>query len=138
MLLNHLLESKEGEDSTLVDMLPHFLPLAMSVLEIKHLPKIRLMKRIEDKEQPTFGKFVHDKNTIYVALSDRHPNDIMRTLAHELTHYKQGTEHNLSAGSGRTGSPEENQAHEMAGIIMRRFNKAHPQFLRARPVIFGK
>ena len=136
MLLNHLLESKEGEDSTLVDMLPHFLPLAMDVLQIEHLPKIKLMKRIEDKNQPTFGKFVNEKQTIFVALADRHPNDILRTLAHELTHYKQGVEHNLSAGSGRTGSPEENEAHEIAGIIMRRFNKSHPQFLRAKPVMF--
>jgi hypothetical protein len=36
--------------------------------------------------------------------------------------------------SGETGSPAENEANELAGIVMREFNKANPEFLRASPV----
>jgi len=135
MLLLQLFES-DGKDANLMDMMPFFLPLACKELKLDHVPKIKLLKNIEDEEQPTFGKFVDDENTIYLALENRHPVDILRTLAHEMTHYKQGTEHELAAGSGRTGSPEENEANTVAGIIMRNFNKAHPEFLRAHPTEF--
>jgi Zn-dependent peptidase ImmA (M78 family) len=100
----------------------------MKELGIDKLPRIKLELRIADNEQPTFGKFVNDENVIYLAIEDRHPLDILRTLAHELTHFKQGAEHRLDAKSGETGSPIENEAHEMAGIIMRNFNKLRPQY----------
>ena len=92
-------------------------------------------KHIHDDEQPTFGRYENDKNTLYVALANRHPNDILRTVAHELQHYKQDTEHRLEVDSGRTGSPEENEAHAMAGIVMRHFNKKYPEYLSDKPVI---
>jgi Zn-dependent peptidase ImmA (M78 family) len=133
MNLNQLFETKDS-DATLMDMLPAFLPLALKILKLDHVPKIKLEKFIEDDEQPTFGKFVQDDNMIYIGLENRHPIDILRTLAHEMVHYKQNVDNKLNPESGRTGSPEENQAHQIAGIIMREFNKAHPEFLRARPL----
>jgi len=133
MLLNNLFESK-GSDANIIDMLKVFLPIALKHLQLDHVPKIKLEWEINDEKQPTFGKFVDEENVIYIALKNRHPVDILRTLAHEMTHYKQGTEHELAAGSGRTGSPEENEANTVAGIIMRNFNKAHPEFLNAHPI----
>ena len=126
MRIQQLLESKQEPDFPKI--LKDFLPLAMKELGIDKLPRIKLELRIADNEQPTFGKFVNDENVIYLAIEDRHPLDILRTLAHELTHFKQGAEHRLDAKSGETGSPIENEAHEMAGIIMRNFNKLHPQY----------
>jgi hypothetical protein len=118
-----------------VEMFKRFLPLAMHYLQLKHLPKMVFQKHIHDDEQPTFGRYENDKNTLYVALANRHPNDILRTVAHELQHYKQDTEHRLEVDSGRTGSPEENEAHAMAGIVMRHFNKKYPEYLSDKPVI---
>ena len=135
MLLTQLFES-ETNDATLMDMLPAFLPLALEILELSHIPKIKLEKFIDDDVQPTFGKFVNDENMIYLGIANRHPVDILRTLAHEMVHYKQNTEHELDGESGKTGSPQENQAHEIAGIIMREFNKANPAFLKAKPLEF--
>ena len=126
MRIQQLLESKQEPDFPKI--LKDFLPLAMKELGIDKLPRIKLELRIADNEQPTFGKFVNDENVIYLAIEDRHPLDILRTLAHELTHFKQGAEHRLNAKSGETGSPIENEAHEMAGIIMRNFNKLRPQY----------
>jgi Zn-dependent peptidase ImmA (M78 family) len=135
MLLTQLFES-ETNDATLMDMLPTFLPLALEILELSHVPNIKLEKFIDAEVQPTFGKFVSDENIIYLGIANRHPVDILRTLAHEMVHYKQNVEHELDSESGRTGSPQENQAHEIAGVIMREFNKANPQFLKARPLEF--
>ena len=135
MLLTQLFESATN-DATLMDMLPTFLPLALEILELRNVPNIKLEKFIDDEVQPTFGKFVSDENIIYLGIANRHPVDILRTLAHEMVHYKQNIEHELDSESGRTGSPQENQAHEIAGVIMREFNKANPEFLKAKPLEF--
>jgi hypothetical protein len=118
------------------EMFGKFLPIAMKVLKISKLPKIQLEAHIEDDEQPTFGRYVNDEVAIHLALSDRHPVDILRTLAHELVHFKQHTEGRLGPNSGETGSPEENQAHEVAGVIMRHFNKMYPVYLKSKPLVF--
>jgi len=60
-------------------------------------------------------------------MRNRHPIDIMRTLAHELVHYKQDVEHRIGPDSGETGSPIENEANALAGQIMRRFDHENPQ-----------
>ena len=120
---------------TFVEMFTKFLPLCMKIVELDSLPKMVFEPSIHDSEQPTFGRYVNDEKTLYVALSNRHPNDILRTIAHELVHYKQDTEHQLDHYSGETGSPEENQANALAGIVMRNFNKQYPEYLKVRPII---
>lgn len=119
-------------------MLDKFLPFATEFLELETLPKIKFMKHIPDEGQPSFGRFDTEENIIFLGLANRHPIDIIRTLAHELVHYKQGVEDRLDVGSGDTGSPIENEANELAGVMLREFNKANPKFLRADPVVFPK
>jgi hypothetical protein len=75
-----------------------------------------------------------DDNMLAVALSNRHPVDILRTVAHELVHFKQNMNGELNPDSGETGSPHENQAHEIAGVIMRHFNKRYPEYLKSKPL----
>ena len=116
-------------------ILAKFLPIAMKDLGIDKLPKIKLEKHIESHDgQATFGRFVNDVNEIHLAIADRHPIDILRTLAHELTHFRQHIRNELEHDSGETGSPEENEAHIMAGIIMRHFDKAYPDLLKLNPL----
>jgi hypothetical protein len=117
-----------------LEMFEKFLPLAMYHIGLTSLPKIKFEYHIHDAEQPTFGKYENGEHVLYVALINRHPNDILRTLAHELTHYKQDTEHQLVPDSGRTGSPEENEANAVAGIVLRHFNKQYPEYLSSEPI----
>jgi Zn-dependent peptidase ImmA (M78 family) len=124
-----------GENANVVEMFKKFLPLAMEVLEIDSLPKMHFAPELNTGDQPSFGMYAPDDNLLAVALSNRHPVDILRTVAHELQHYKQDTEHQLDDESGTTGSAEENEANAMAGIVMRHFNKQYPEYLSDRPVI---
>jgi hypothetical protein len=130
-----LIEGKESR-ATFVKMFKKFLPLAMEVLEIDRLPKMNFEPDIQigTGNQPSFGMYVNGENTLHVAILNRHPVDILRTVAHELVHFRQDMRNELNDESGATGSPEENQAHEIAGVIMRHFNKRHPEFLRSRPI----
>jgi hypothetical protein len=114
--------------------LQDFLPIAMQELGLKSLPKIKLEKIVPDDEQPTFGRMDYDVKTITIGLANRHVIDILRTLAHELVHWKQLTLNQLGDMSGETGSPEENQANEVAGVIMRHFNKKFPQYFHTKPL----
>jgi len=118
----------------LVQAFRDFLPLAMDELKLSKLPKIKLEKEVEDPEQPTFGRFINDLQTIQLGVANRHIIDILRTLAHELVHYKQMINGQLKDDSGETGSPEENEAHTVAGIIMRNFNKQYPQYFQTKPL----
>jgi FMN phosphatase YigB (HAD superfamily) len=117
-----------------MDMFEKFLPVAMRYIGLKNLPKMKFEPHIHDAAQPTFGKYENGEHVLYVALMNRHPNDILRTVAHELVHYRQDTEHELVPDSGRTGSPHENQAHAIAGIVMRHFNKKYPEYLSSSPI----
>jgi Zn-dependent peptidase ImmA (M78 family) len=127
MRYRELIESTTTKNQ-FMQIMNDFLPLAMQELGVDQLPKFKLMSQIKDDVQPTFGKFDSYENVIYLALEQRHPLDVLRTLAHELVHFRQNTEHQLDDTSGNTGSPEENEAHEVAGIIMRNFNKAYPEY----------
>jgi GNAT superfamily N-acetyltransferase len=115
-------------------MFEKFLPIAMKYIGIDHLPKMKFRAHIHDDMQPTFGKYENGEHVMYVALTNRHPNDILRTIAHELTHYRQDTEHQLNQDSGRTGSPIENEANAVAGIVMRHFNQKYPEYLSSKPI----
>jgi len=129
MKINHLFEQRTSTHD-FMKVMQDFLPVAMNELGLDNLPQIVLELYIHDPHQPTFGKFVHDENRIHLGIENRHPLDVIRTLAHELVHYKQGLDNKLGPTSGETGSPIENEAHEKAGIIMRNFNKSHPEYFK--------
>jgi hypothetical protein len=134
MRIKHLIEEQQDPKKVFLKMMKDFLPIAMDVIGLETLPDFKLVVRVPDTEQPTFGKFVNEENRIYLCIEDRHPLDVLRTLAHELVHYKQGVEHELETDSGRTGSPEENEAHMLAGIVMRYFDKAHPEYFNTEAI----
>jgi hypothetical protein len=117
-----------------VEMFEKFLPIAMQHIGLTSLPEIKFQARMHDDEQPTFGKYVSGDHVLHVSLLNRHPNDILRTLAHELVHYRQDTEHTLQQDSGSTGSPAENEANALAGVVMRHFNKQYPEYLSSSPI----
>ena len=126
--------SREQDDGKerFMDMFSKFLPLAIKLLGLKKLPKMVLKRHLDID---SFGVYVNAEDTLYIALANRHPNDILRTVAHELEHFKQDTEGELDQSSGDTGSPEENKSNSIAGVIMRRFNELYPEYLNSEPVL---
>ena len=136
MNLNELVNQfnkDEDQQPDFKDILKIFLPLAKKTIELDKMPTIILKKSLTHGDQPTMGRFYDDTYTLELAIANRQPVDILRTLAHELVHAKQHSEHvNIDPS---TGSPEENDANVIAGIVMRKFNKLHPEFLTARPVM---
>jgi len=131
-------EDKGKSSNNIKDLFAKFLPLAAEYLRLEKLPKINIELTLPDHNgQASFGGYNSNTKEINLAIANRHPVDIFRTLAHELVHYKQDMLGKIKDYSGETGSTEENQANSIAGIIMRLFNKAHPEAMKAEIVRNG-
>jgi hypothetical protein len=107
-----------------------FVHFAAKYLKLKQLPKIKLRKGELSHDIHSMGHYVDDHKTVEVETKDRHVMDILRTLAHELTHYRQHQQlgKKMPDSAGRTGSPYENEANAEAGIVMRHFQNKYPEF----------
>lgn len=110
-----------------IDMVEKFVQFAVKELGLKKLPAKLTLSYSTDKarERHTFGVFNPESNEIWLYVKDRNLADILRTLAHELVHRKQAEEGRIENGSGETGSEIENEANAMAGVLLRKFGKAH-------------
>jgi len=82
------------------------------------------------KNNKTFGMMYTDK--IVISIVNRHPIDILRTVAHEYIHHKQQSEGKKL--NGNAGSPSENEANAKAGEIIRKYGNLHPELFDLIPV----
>ena len=126
MFLNE--EDPEPSDE---EILKDFIDFCVKELKIEHMPIIKLRR---DPQWPvvhkTFGRYINDQHLLEVAWGQRHIMDVLRTVAHELTHKHQHERDGKSMDStaGETGSPWENEANARAGILMRDYARLHPDF----------
>ena len=112
-----------------------FLPFVKKELGIKELPKIHFV------DDPKFAKRIAafgqiKDNRIVIDVQGRHTMDILRTLAHELTHYRQHVKG--VKGNGHAGAPTENEANKLAGTIVRKFGERNPSLFTLKPVTEAK
>jgi hypothetical protein len=105
-------------------MMQYLLQLCQRELELDELPPVEFIEEpfLVGGGKKTFGEF--NGQSIKVVILGRHPMDVARTLAHELTHWKQQITGMEMDGSD--GSDAENQANAVAGIIMRKFAEQYP------------
>lgn len=116
-----LLEMSEGKAKNILKIFAQF---CKEHLHLDSLPQIIVRQNQQySVDQKSFGQY---GGKINVALANRHIMDVCRTLAHELVHYRQDINKGLTAKSGKTGSPEENEANNQAAVIMRLWGEKHP------------
>lgn len=115
-------------------ILNDFIQFCVAELKINQIPTIKLRK---DPQWPvvhkTFGRYNDDRKMLEVAWGQRHIMDVLRTVAHELTHKHQHERDGERMGpeAGETGSKWENEANARAGILMRDYARLHPDFFDA-------
>jgi hypothetical protein len=129
---------KNPSPEEILDLFREFLILCKEMLGLKKLPEIKwLIGRDFHQQHHSFGSFANSSEVITVEIANRHILDVMRTLAHELVHYKQYLNGEINPRSGDDGSPQENEAHAVAGLIMRKFDNAHPEAFDIKPLSEG-
>jgi hypothetical protein len=119
----------ETQDPTDEEILKDFIEFCVKELKITHMPKIKLRK---DPQWPvihkTFGRYEDNEKILEVAWGNRHIMDVLRTVAHELTHKRQHERENVPDSAGETGSEYENEANARAGVLMRDYARLHPEY----------
>lgn len=121
----HLRESQEK-----IRKINNFVSFACEHLGLELPPEIHY---VDDKshafENRSFGSYHIGQNKINVNIAERHVADIIRTLAHEMVHYKQDIDGRLDGiqTAGETGSAFENEANSEAGIMLRNYGRSNPQ-----------
>ena len=119
------------DESDINSVLSRFFNNCINFLEIKNAPEMVLHHNTDWSENTgSFGQFDPDANMLHLATSGRHVLDILRTMAHELTHCRQNEKHTLPLNAGETGSRWEDQANAMAGRIMRHWADEHPEMFK--------
>ena len=106
-----------------------FMNHAKDHLKLESVPKVELInnKRMA-QENASFGGYYPGEKVIRVNIAGRHPVDVLRTLAHEMVHYRQDMDGDLEdvEMAGETGSTFENEANSEAGVMMRNYGRAKP------------
>ena len=111
--------------------LRHFIKFAANQLGLEKIPVVHFVGHEEDKHN-AFGHFHHADNVIKVRAIDRHPLDVMRTVAHEMAHYKWRMMGKV--GTNIPGGESENYAHAKAGEVMRKYDNAFPSEFKDKPI----
>ena len=120
-------ESVRESADDLQTQLEKFAAFCVKKLGIENPPGIQLKRDPEwSRRNATFGRYVPETNAMILSVADRHPMDIMRTLAHELVHRQQDEQEPMPGHAGNTGSDWENEANARAGILMRGYGEQNP------------
>lgn len=108
-----------------IKQLEMFVKFAAKEISLSKLPKINFVGKSQNSKL-AFGHSIG--NEIFVRITDRHPGDVMRTIAHELIHIKQ----TMTGKQGRQF--REDEANAIAGRIMRKFNTTYPGIFNSKPI----
>ena len=123
-LLNERLLDKNSEEQ--VKLMNEFVKFTAEYLGI-NTPKVVLQYGREGLT--TTAAYTDGK--IYIYAKERAIVDIMRSIAHEMTHLRQDIDKRLEkknhTANNSAGSPIENEANAKAGEIMRKFGELHPE-----------
>lgn len=119
---------REDVGTTDEQTLKDFVDFCVKELKIKHMPVVKLRRDPQwSVRNKTFGRYIDDQKMLEVAWGNRHIMDVLRTVAHELTHKRQHERESMPASAGETGSKYENEANARAGVLMRDYGRLHPE-----------
>ena len=132
-----LLGKRKGRPTSRVQfevILKKFLVFLKQQLRLTYDIPIILVDDVEfAKKVEAFGE-ISNNNVIHISVVNRHPMDILRTVAHEYVHYKQHMEKGIHHRSSHAGSVTENQANAKAGELMRKYGKLNPELFDLMPI----
>lgn len=128
--VEHYLTLKNGVDNLdkkKVDLLKKFIIFVSENLVLDQPCRIYLSAK-RNKHLETTASYNPKNDNIWIYVKNRNMlGDILRSLAHEMMHFKQKLRNDLKYHSGRDGSPHENEANTFSGIMLRKFGRMFPE-----------
>jgi len=111
-------------DPSLEDEVRKFADWSAKVLNIKQLPKITLSMDTEQAQSnPGTGMHTIGGDDVWIYVNNRNLIDILRTVFHELVHFRQGELGMIDPKDSYPGSPIEAMADMLAGKYIKIYGK---------------
>lgn len=128
--ISHSLFLKGGVDNLdkkKIDLIKKFIIFVSEHLVIDKPCKV-FMSAERNKHLETTASYNPNNHDIWIYVKNRNMlGDVLRSLAHEMMHFKQNLRGDLEVHSGRDGSPHENEANTFSGIMVRKFGRMFPE-----------
>lgn len=120
----------EDEDSAREQQIVDFMQWCKRKLKLKQeLPSIEFSDEKDSEDMHHTGYYNNAEDKLWVYTGNRNLIDILRTVAHEFTHRKQGEQGRIEADQSYPGSPIEQEADAVAGYLMKLYGKEHPEII---------
>lgn len=118
---------EEGSDELDIEQeVAQFVKWASAILHIKGNPKVELSMDTEEAQTNHHtGRHIDGEDTMWVYINNRNLVDILRTVFHELVHFRQGEINMIKPGSSYPGSPIEAMADMLAGKYIKIYGEKH-------------
>ena len=121
-------------ESTLDDheeQLREFVKWTCGKLKLKETPRIEFQdtKDTSDGDQKKTAHFDPEDKMMWIYTGNRNLADIMRSVAHELTHRKQDEQGRVTPDQNYPGSEIEQEADAVAGYLMKLYLDIKPDSL---------
>jgi len=100
-----------------------FVKFVKNELGIKHVPTVVLTDNKKDIKTTANYDYGKENKVMKVYCGNRMMVDIMRSIAHELTHHKQWEDGKLKVRPPDIGGPIEDEANAKAGQLIKLFAK---------------
>ena len=118
---------EEEVDQEIQDEVSKFASWACKRLSIENPPEVILsLDTNKAQSNPATGQFVLDDDKIWVYADKRNLIDILRTVFHELVHYRQHQIGMIKPNDSYPGSPIEAMADMLAGKYIKIYGKQNP------------
>jgi hypothetical protein len=127
VIKNLLREGLIGKDNDNLKLVANFVNFAKDFLGIND--DIKIILAYEKTPELVTTAYYDLTGRVVVYAKERALIDVCRSIAHELVHHKQNLDGRLkdSIKDGEDGSPIENEANSVAGVIIRKYGKMHPE-----------
>jgi len=123
-------EIKESTASEHEEQIRHFMQWCRHKLKLKQeLPNIEFSDEKDSEDMHHTGYYNNQEDKLWVYTGNRNLIDILRTVAHEFTHRKQGEQGRIEPDQSYPGSPIEQEADAVAGYLMKLYGKEYPEII---------
>jgi len=105
------------------DVISDFVEFVSDKLRMDDLPKVKVSNDPKfSTTYKTFGIYVPEKAGFTVEVHGRNIVDVLRTIAHEMTHHRQ-----MEVGSTKSRTDLEIEATTAAGMLVKLYCENHPE-----------
>lgn len=119
------------ENVDVADEVEKFKDWAVNRLKIENPPKIELSQDTEEAQQGHHtGRHIEGSNSVWVYAANRNLVDILRTVFHELVHWRQSELGMIEQGDSYPGSAIEAMADMLAGKYIKIYGKQNRQIFQ--------